>query len=313
MKKENHTEEIHPDIVAGYLYIIGRYGYPPPAGDSILHLKEFAELGFRSIELEGIREKHLMEIWEMRHELRTGADDMNLEVPVFCIVLPGLSSADSREREENLVLFEKGCEIAEILGARAVLDNSPLPPWQFPAGIPVTRHYDEENLASATLPQDLHWKTYWDGLASTYREACDLAASRNLEYHLHPCLGALVPTTDAFLNFSGAVKRDNLKFNLDTANQYFLKDNLVLSIQRLEDSIAYIHISDNRGFRVEHLVPGQGNIPWESFFEMLDRVDYSGLFGIDIGGAESDVDDYNTAYRTAAAWLHKNWFKYKSK
>ena len=307
------TDRIHPDIVACYLYIIGKYGYPPAAGDTLAHMEEFSALGFSSIELEGIRKDHLGQIFEMREQIREKADALNLNIPVFCIVLPGLSSPNPDERDENLELFEKGCEIAEILGARAVLDNAPLPPWQFPEGIPITRHYDEEIIAGAILPPDLNWKNYWDGLTSTYRVACQLAANRNMNFHLHPCLGALVATTDAYLNFSREVKCDNLKFNMDTANQFFLKDNLIISLQRLEGHIDYIHFSDNRGFRVEHLVPEEGNIPWQSFFEILDKVSYKGLLGIDIGGAESDVSDYNSAYRTTAGWLYENWFKNKNR
>jgi sugar phosphate isomerase/epimerase len=307
--KDSQIESIHPNIVACYLYIIGKYGYPPAAGDTLAHMEEFSALGFSSIELEGIRAEHLGQIYEMRELIREKADTLNLNIPVFCIVLPGLSSADPLEREENLKLFEKGCEIAGILGASAVLDNAPLLPWQFPEGIPITRHYEEDIIAGATLPDDLNWKNYWDGLTTTYREACQLAAYRKMDFHLHPCLGALVSTTDAFLNFARKVKCDNLKFNMDTANQFFLKDNLLLSLQRLEGHIDYIHLSDNRGFRVEHLVPGQGNIPWESFFETLDKVNFKGLLGIDIGGAESDVTDYDSAYKTTAGWIHENWFK----
>jgi sugar phosphate isomerase/epimerase len=300
---------MHPDIVACYLYIIGKYGYPPAAGDTMAHMEEFSALGFKSIELEGIREEHLGQIYGMREDIREQAASLDLHIPVFCIVLPGLSSPDPDERERNLELFDRGCEIASMLGARAVLDNAPLPPWQFPERIPVTRHYDEETLAGASLPPDLNWNNYWDGLTSTYRVACQLAASRDMDFHLHPCLGALVATTDAYLNFADAVKHDGLRFNMDTANQFFLKDNLLLSLQRLEGHIDYIHISDNRGFRLEHLVPGEGNIPWESFFETLDKVNYKGLLGIDVGGAESDVTDYDKAYMTTAGWLYKKWFK----
>ncbi len=32
-----------------------------------------------------------------------------------------------------------------------------------------------------------------------------------------------------------------------------MKDNLALSLHRLKDHIDYIHISDNRGQKVEHL------------------------------------------------------------
>jgi hypothetical protein len=42
--KAMQTDRIHPDIVACYLYIIGKYGYPPAAGDTPAHLEEYAAL-----------------------------------------------------------------------------------------------------------------------------------------------------------------------------------------------------------------------------------------------------------------------------
>jgi len=304
-------ERIHEDIVAAYLYIITRHGYPPKAEDSLEHLVELKDLGFRSIELEGIREEHLDGMYEMRHQIRHNADLMGLKVPVFCVVLPGLCSSDLQEREKNLILFEKGCEVASALGASAVLDNSPIPPWQFPEGIPITRHYDEEVLATATIPGGLDWQRYWDGLIETFRQACDIAAKRKLSYQLHPCYGALVNSTDAYLLFADALKRDNLRFNLDTANQFFMKDNLFLSLIRMKDHVDYIHLSDNGGDKVEHLAIGAGQIHWERFFDTLDRINYQGLFGIDVGGAESNVPDLDEAYRSSASWLETQWFKYR--
>ncbi len=304
-------ENYPPEIVACYLYIITKYGYPPEAVRSPEHLKEMRGLGFQSVELEGIRKEHLEQMACLGRILRNRSEDLGLKVPVFCVVLPGLSAPDPDERERNLALFTRGCDLAVTLGARAVLDNAPLPPWEFPGGIPVARHYGERELASATLPGDLSWDRYWDGLVETYRDACDIAAGRNLTYQLHPCQGALVQTTDAYLNFAEAVKRDNLRFNLDTANQFYMKDHLPLSLLRLQGQVDYIHISDNRGEKVEHLVPGAGRIQWDPFFEALDRTGYSGLFGIDVGGAESDVPDLDRAYRSTAAWLTDKWFKFK--
>lgn len=304
-------EAIHRDIVACYLYTITRHGYPPKAGDALQHLDEFSKLGFTSIELEGIREEHLEGMYEQRLRLRARADELQLQVPVFCIVLPGLSSAGRAEREQNLERFQKGCEVASTLGSRAVLDNAPLPPWKFPDSIPLARHYDEDVLAGATIPDNLNWESYWEGLTETFREACDIAAKFQLSFHLHPCYGALVNSTDAYELFAGAVKRDNLKFNLDTANQFFMKDNLFLSLLRLKDHIDYIHVSDNRGSKVEHLALGEGKIRWNSFFETLDRIGYKGMFGIDVGGAESEVNDLDAAYLDAAKWITEQWFERK--
>ena len=50
-------------------------------------------------------------------------------------------------------LFEKGCSMAAFLGAEGVLDNAPLPPYQFPNDIPVVRHYEERVLLSAQFPK----------------------------------------------------------------------------------------------------------------------------------------------------------------
>jgi len=304
-------EGIHEDIVACYLYAITKHGYPPVAADALSHLEEFKELGYTSIEMEGIRDVHLEGVYSIRTQIREKADALGIKIPVFCTVLPGLCSPDDAEREQNLDLFEKGCEVAVSLGSKVVLDNAPIPPWKFPAGIPITRHYDEEVLSKATIPGDLDWDRYWDGLLDTFRNVCDIAADRGLTYHLHPCYGALVNSTDAYLLFADAVKRDNLRFNLDTANQFFMKDNLFLSLIRLKDHVDYIHFSDNRGMKVEHLSMGQGEINWERFFETLERIDYKGMFGIDVGGAESDVTDLDEAYRSSAAWLKEKWFKHR--
>ena len=121
----------------------------------------------------------------------------------------------------------------------------------------------------ASFPSDLDWGAYWSGLVETFRRACDIASGYGLTYLLHPCTGVLCATTDGFLHFSEAVQRENLRFNLDTANQFVQKDNLALSLRRLADKIDYIHISDNRGHRVEHLEPGKGAINWDVFFREL--------------------------------------------
>lgn len=292
-------------IVCAFLYTISKYGYPPPAEKTATYLSEMKELGFVSVELEGIHETHLSQMYAQRFDIKKQADALGLSIPIYCTVLPGLASADAGEREKNIRLFEKGCDTAAVLGARGVLDNAPLPPYQFPADIPIVRHYDEDVLLSASFPQNLDWKKYWNDLVETYRELCDIAADKNLTYHLHPCLGVLAATTDAFLYFYDAVDRENLRFNLDTANQFVMKDNLALSLRRLAGFIDYIHLSDNRGVRVEHLPAGDGAIHWQTFFETLEAVNYNGLIGLDIGGEESGVEDIDDAYRRTATWLEE--------
>lgn len=298
-------------ITCCYLYIITQHGYPPPAADTVQHLSQMKEMGFASVELEGIREEHLMEVYNQRFEIKKNIDGLGLKVPYFCAVLPGLGSTVEAERKSNLVLFRKGCEIASLLGSHGILDNAPLPPYQFPEDIPVVRHYEEDVILSAGIPKELNWIEYWNDLVETYREACDIAKEYGLTYQMHPAAGVLSATTDAFLYFAQAVDRSNLRFNLDTANQFFLKDNLTLSLLRLADHIDYIHLSDNRGKHVEHLVPGDGVIDWDQFFQMLARIGFKGHYGIDVGGDESNVSDIHKAYQQTAQWLEQKLEEYK--
>ncbi len=91
-----------------------------------------SDLGFQSIELEGIREKHLQQVYAIKDMIKGKIDRINLKVPYFCAVLPGLTSIDKMNVKDNYRLFEKGCEIAKLFGAEGILDNAPLPPYIFP-------------------------------------------------------------------------------------------------------------------------------------------------------------------------------------
>lgn len=298
---------IDSKIVCCYLFPITKYGYPPPAEGTINYLREMHSLGFSSVELEGIRETHLNHVYEIRNEIKQEFEKLDISMPYFCSVLPGLSSSDEKIRNKNLELFEKGCKIANYLGSKGILDNGPLPPYQFPSDIPVVRHYDEESLMSAFLPENFSWKRFWDQLTNTYKTICEIAQEHNLEYLVHPAVGVLASNTDGFLNLANAVKKDNLKFNFDTANLFAVRENLILSFQKVKDFVSYMHISDNRGFKVEHLEIGSGNIHWEKFFDVINKSGYKGYFGIDIGGDESGVRKLNVAYLSAAKYIEEKW------
>ena len=193
--------------------------------------------------------------------------------------------------------------------SKGILDNAPIPPYIFPDEIPVVRHYEEDSLRSAYFPEDFSWKDFWAQLVDTFQILCDIAAKYNLTYQIHPASGVLTSTTDSFLYFFDAVKRDNLRFNLDTANLFAVKENLQLSLLKLKDHLDYIHVSDNGGLKVEHLEIGKGTIAWDKFFETLNKINFKGNIGVDIGGDESNVQSLDEAYVSAAQWLEKTWLK----
>lgn len=306
MPDKRYTDQ----ITCAYLYPITRYGYPPDIKNSAVHIAEMAAMGFRSIELEGIGEENIDYLHQHHSFISDELSKAGCVVPVLCVVLPQLSNPDAPKRSRALEYFEKGCRVASQLGATTVLDNGPLLPVKHPAGTAIQRHYGHGQSALPDLPGHLSWEKYWEGLVTTYQDACAIASTFNLGYHMHPCEGSLITTTDSFLYFSQAVNRSNLLFNLDTANQFYFKDNLALSLLRLSEKISYIHISDNSGDRVEHKVPGDGVIQWDLFFQTLRDIGFKGKFAIDIGGAETAIDDIKTAYLRCADWLEQKIKQY---
>lgn len=296
------------DICCAYLYIISRYGYPPPIEHTVGHIREMAALGFSSVELEGIGKKNIEYLFKHKNTIKESLAECGCTVPILCIVLPQLGTdLDAASQAECLELFEMGCETAQFFGAEGVLDNGPLLPLQYPVNMPVMRHYSGSEIDSLRPLSAVRWEHYWGTLTDRYRSVCTLAARYGLDYHLHPCEGSLTPSTDSFLFFAEAVGASNLMFNLDTSNQFLIRENLPLSLIRLGNRVKYIHIADNTGQKAGHLPPGSGNINWEIFFSVLREVGFTGRLAVDVGGAETEIDDLDVAYLATAQWLRQQW------
>lgn len=93
-------------ITCAFLYSITRYGYPPDAEHMVTYVHEMADLGFQSIELEGIGEAHLKTVYKHRKEIKQALEDRGVALPVFCTVLPGIASPQGEIAQKSLDLFK---------------------------------------------------------------------------------------------------------------------------------------------------------------------------------------------------------------
>lgn len=298
-------------ITCAFLYPITRYGYPPEAKNMSRHIHEMADLGFRSVEIEGIGEEHLKTVYRNRHEIKKTLEEREVQLPVFCTVLPGLASPHMGTARKSMELFRIGCELAVFFGAKGILDNGPLVPYKFPENMSIHRHYSPEVLRNISLPENLSWSAYRDFLIKQMDDACEVAAGVGLNYYLHPCLGSLTDTTDGYLLLKKLVNRSNLKFNFDTANLYYMRENLALGLLKLGNELDYIHISDNSGVRLEHQALGNGNIDWHLFFKTLKQTGFTGHLSIDVGGDESHIANLDEAYLQTAYLLEEKISAYE--
>ena len=74
------------------------------------------------------------------------------------------------------------------------------------------------------FPKNLDWRRFWTLCRDIQSPATSLR--HGLTYQMHPKLRVLSSTTDGFL-FS-MMRSKNLRFNLDTANQLSMKEDLSL-------------------------------------------------------------------------------------
>jgi hypothetical protein len=58
-------------ICCCWLYAISKYGYPPNLENTFKVIREMKDLGFEFIELEGVREKNLKEVYENQVKLNS--------------------------------------------------------------------------------------------------------------------------------------------------------------------------------------------------------------------------------------------------
>ncbi|MCD8165160.1 MAG: sugar phosphate isomerase/epimerase [Bacteroides sp.] len=202
-------------------------------------------------------------------------------------------------------LFRKGCETACYLDAKGVLGNGPLLPYLFPEDMEIHRHYTPEVLRYTHIPDGLVWGQWRDWVMNCMDEACDIASSFGLDYYLHPCIGALTDTTDAYLLLKRELGRTNLKFCLDTANQFFMRENLRTALRKLAGELDYIHLSDTGGECIEHQPPGKGRIAWDDFFATLKIIGFKGNIAVDVGGEESHITDLDNAFLHTAQLIEE--------
>ena len=53
-----------------WLYAISKYGYPPSISDTYRALEDMQRLGFKYVELEGVREENLRAVYEEKENIK---------------------------------------------------------------------------------------------------------------------------------------------------------------------------------------------------------------------------------------------------
>jgi sugar phosphate isomerase/epimerase len=284
-----------------FLYAICKYGYPPSIEQTLKAIGEMADMGFHYIELEGIRDKNLREIWENRHRLKERCQEVGVEVVNFCPILPGIHSLDKKEREKNLRLFDLAIEIAKFFNCVTIQTDSFVPPLKFIGEAPYQETIKFGRTYRVEVDPNFEWDKLWEVVVHSYRYCAERAAEAGLKFCLEPRVGEIVSNTDALLRLIDAVDHENLGAAFDTAHQHAQKEILPLSVEKLRDRIFYLHVADNDGCVNEHLALGRGTIDWEGVFTALKKHKFDGAVAVDVG----HVPDLKEQYVESRRYLER--------
>lgn len=282
-----------------WLYAISKYGYPPSIRDTFKALREMAKLGFKCVELEGVREKNIREILENKKDLKVLCDDLNIKIVNFCPVLPDIVSLEKAKRKKALELFDIGIEIASYFRCQTIQSDSYIPPIEFIGEVPYNEAIKFGRQFQIKVDPNFEWKNLWETLIDSMIRGNRKAKEAGLKLIMEPRVGEIISNTDGLLRLMDAVNDENFGAVLDTGHLYSQKEILPLSVEKLNTRIYYLHVSDNDGRINEHLGLGKGTIDWQGIFTALKKYKFNGYVAIDIGG----VPDIDKEYRESKKFL----------
>lgn len=280
-------------ICCCWLYAISKYGYPPSLENTFKVIREMKEMGFETIELEGVRERNLLEVFESRKKIKSFCEQLSLKVVNFCPVLPDLVSSDPKKKEKALELFEVALEIALYFRTQTIQIDSYTPAIQYKEGrIPEATMDRYDEVYQVMVDPKFSWQREWEALLDGISRCNEIAKRSGLRLCLEPRVGENVSNTDAMLRLFDAIPDRNFGAVLDTGHQNAQKEILPLSIEKLGDRIFYVHVSDNDGRTNHHLPLGQGTIDWEGVFLALKKHKFEDYVAIDLGHIPNIDQEY---------------------
>jgi len=286
------AEDIPLKISCCWMYAITKYGYPPSVDDSLRALEDMARLGFRFVEMEGVREENMIAVHRERHTIKRHADDLGLAFVNFCPVLPQVIDMDPQKHRRGLELFDLAIETAVELRCEMIQLDSFTPPLTFRGETPYKEAMRYGLQFHVEVAQGFSWPAFWEHFIQTVSACNAKAKSAGLKMTIEPRVGETISNTDALIRVFDAVGDDNLGAVLDTAHLHAQKEILPLSVDELGNRIYYVHAADNDGKTNEHLALGQGNIDWEGLIVALRKHRFDSYIALDMGQVPDPDRDY---------------------
>jgi protein FrlC len=126
----------------------------------------------------------------------------------------------------------------------------------------------------------------WGRLCESLDTICEHAAEWGLRIAIEPAdkyETDLIATTAEAMKLVEELGHENLGVLLDNGHAHVVGEPADQAVRRLGDRLFHVHVDDNNGLRDQHLVPGDGDFDFASFFAALREVGYDGYLAAELG------------------------------
>ncbi|MEM3448999.1 MAG: sugar phosphate isomerase/epimerase family protein [Nitrososphaerota archaeon] len=289
-----------------WLYAITKYRYVPSLNEILLAIDDARRMGFEYMELEGVGPQlHL--VAEKRAIIKEKCRENGVTLIDFVPVLPDIMSVEPEKRRKALKDFRLGCELGAYFETGMVqADTFHLPiHTEPPYDVSKEFQYAYKPPPVRVEPSFYFWKFFDEVLVPSISECNDMAKDHGLKLCIEPRTWENIPNAWALELLMRRIGDRNLGAVLDVAHLAAQKMQPVLCIEMLGGKIFYVHASDSNYLTEDHLEIGKGNIDWVSVLRALQKHQYRGYIGIDIGGKPELKPVLDVIYINSKIYLEK--------
>ena len=212
-----------------------------------------AELGYDVIEVCIEDPQRITSEWLVQESQRTG-----INVGICGAFGPDrdVSDPDPHGRE-NGIAYLRGCiDVAAAVGSPHVAGP------MFSA------------TGRAELLEPAERQARWQNSVESLRAVADYAADRGVRLAIEPLNRFetdMVNTVEQGLNLCDDIGRENVGLLVDTFHMNIEEKDIADAVRKAGSRIFHVQVSENdRG------TPGSGHVPWDTFFQSLQDINYSG-------------------------------------
>jgi protein FrlC len=251
-------------------------------------IRDLHGLGYKGIEIWGGRpHMYRHDLDEQMPEIVGLLKELNMQV---CNYIPAqfrypsyLCSLNEHVRAESVDYIKAGIDNAVQIGSPTV------------------------SLCPGMVLFDESVKKGWKQLVKSYKEIEEYVVGKNVRLLIEPAHrfeSNLILTVDDCLRMLDELQSDKFGILLDTGHANVNGEDFKAIIPKCKGIPLHIHLDDNLGDFDSHMIPGKGNVDFDSLFNALKEVGYKGFISVELGGGYNM--DPTSACKESLEYLKKH-------